>query len=81
MAVAVVIVKINLFYEEQETTFVPLHQQVHSNAKYTGNGFLPCKGYVPTPVWCHYPRYSAFLQRPNNIGDGEQGDLKAPPTE
>ena len=28
MAVAVVIVKINLFYEEQETTFVPLHQQV-----------------------------------------------------
>ena len=28
MAVAVVIVKVNLFHEEEDVSFVPLHQQV-----------------------------------------------------
>ena len=39
---------------------------------YTGNGFVPCKGYVPTPDWCHFPMYRAELQRPYNMG-GEAG--------
>ena len=26
--------------------------QVESTMKYTGNGFVPCKGYAPTPNWC-----------------------------
>ena len=36
---------------------------------YTGNGFVPCKGYVPTPTWCNFPTYWADLQRPNSIGE------------
>ena len=39
---------------------------------YTGNGYVPCKGYVPTPDWCHFPMYRAELQRPYNMG-GEAG--------
>lgn len=49
-----------------------LHLQVHSTKMYTGNGFVPCQGYVPTPDWCHFPMYRAELQRPNNMG-GEAG--------
>ena len=28
--------------------------QVASTIKYTGNGYVPCKGYAPTPNWCRY---------------------------
>ena len=44
--------------------------QIYSTKMYTGNGFVPCKGYVPTPAWCHFPLYRAELQRPNNMGGG-----------
>ena len=27
------------------STFTPLDQQVKSNIKYTGNGFIPCEGW------------------------------------
>ena len=29
------------------TTFTPLEQEVHSNIKYIGMGYMPCNGYVP----------------------------------
>merc|ERR1711994_198694 len=29
------------------TTFTPLEQEVHSNMKYIGMGYMPCNGYVP----------------------------------
>merc|ERR1712032_1716567 len=72
LAVVIVIIKINVFQTEPNKTFVPLSQQVHSTKMYTGNGFVPCKGYVPTPDWCHFPMYRAELQRPYNMG-GEAG--------
>ena len=45
--------------------------QVHATKMYTGNGFVPCRGYVPAPAWCSFPLYRAALQRPNNIGGDE----------
>ena len=30
-----------------ESTFQPLKQEVHSNIKYNGMGYMPCNGYVP----------------------------------
>jgi len=29
------------------TTFRPLDQQINSNIRYNGNGYLPCNGFVP----------------------------------
>ena len=32
------------------STFTPLEQEVHSNIKYIGMGYMPCNGYVPCQV-------------------------------
>ena len=32
------------------STFSPLDQQVASNIRYNGNGYMPCNGYVPCQV-------------------------------
>ena len=32
------------------STFSPLDQQVGSNIRYNGNGYMPCNGYVPCQV-------------------------------
>lgn len=32
------------------STFIPLEQEVHSNIKYIGMGYMPCNGYVPCQV-------------------------------
>ena len=45
------------------STFTPLDQQVKSNIKYTGNGFIPCEGYVEIQLqfscvtldFCNFP--------------------------
>merc|ERR1719270_177113 len=53
LAVIVVLLKIFIFSEQLDpnvTTFSPLEQQVKSNIKYTGNGFIPCEGYLPCNV-------------------------------
>ena len=64
MAVGIVVLDNVLFPEEEDVTFIPLDQRVHSTIRYTGNGFIPCKGLVPTPADCHFPQYKARMQRP-----------------
>ena len=64
MAVGIVVLDNVLFPEEKIMTFVPLDQNVQSTIKYTGNGFIPCLGIVPTPDDCNFPPYQAKLQRP-----------------
>ena len=65
-AIGIVVVKINFFGDEKKITFRPLNQrvgggngercdltmQVQSTIRYTGHGYIPCKGYAPTPAWC-----------------------------
>ena len=36
--------------DENASTFRPLDQEIHSNRKYAGMGYMPCKGYVPCQV-------------------------------
>ena len=36
--------------DENVSTFTPLEQDVHSNIKYIGMGYMPCNGYVPCQV-------------------------------
>ena len=64
MAVGIVVLDNVLFPEEKVITFVPLEQKVQSTIKYTGNGFIPCLGMVPTPDDCNFPPYKARMQRP-----------------
>merc|ERR1719264_1288705 len=48
--VAMVTIKVVIFqptYDDTITTFSPVLQVKDSKIKYTGNGFIPCKGYVP----------------------------------
>ena len=40
------IFQISLFPRDQVVTFTPLKQQVESTIRYTGNGFIPCRGFV-----------------------------------
>lgn len=63
MAVGIVVLDNVLFPEEKLITFVPLDQRVKSTIRYTGNGFIPCLGMVPTPDDCHFPQYKARMQR------------------
>ena len=63
MAVGIVVLDNVLFPEEKVITFVPLDQRVKSTIRYTGNGFIPCLGMVPTPDDCHFPQYKARMQR------------------
>ena len=63
MAVGIVVLDNVLFPDERNVTWVPLQQNVHSTIMYTGNGFIPCLGMVPTPEDCNYPPYRARMQR------------------
>lgn len=50
LAVLVVVLKVSIFSDKIDpnvSTFKPLDQQVKSIIKYTGNGFIPCEGYLP----------------------------------
>ena len=31
---------------------------------YTGNGYIPCDGIVPTPTGCDFEPYKVNMQRP-----------------
>ena len=64
MAVGIVVLDNVLFPDEEVITFIPLEQRVQSTIRYTGNGFIPCKGMVPTPSDCDFPAYNARMQRP-----------------
>ena len=64
MAVGIVVLNNLLFPDEQVITFIPLDQKIDSTKKVTGNGFIPCKGIVPTPSDCDFPEYQARMQRP-----------------
>ena len=47
-----------------ESTFQPLKQEVHSNIKYNGMGYMPCNGYVPCQVFSicyHFIQLSCHL--------------------
>ena len=63
LKVGIVVLDNVLFPEEKVITFVPLDQRVKSTIRYTGNGFIPCLGMVPTPDDCHFPQYKARMQR------------------
>eukprot|EP00090_Calanus_glacialis_P002314 TRINITY_DN11723_c0_g1_i1.p1 TRINITY_DN11723_c0_g1~~TRINITY_DN11723_c0_g1_i1.p1 ORF type:complete len:105 (+),score=32.07 TRINITY_DN11723_c0_g1_i1:50-364(+) len=50
IAIVVVLFKVILFQPQADdiiTTFYPIPQMESSKIKYTGNGFIPCSGYVP----------------------------------
>ena len=38
--------QISMFPTDKVVTFTPLTQQVGSTIRYTGNGFIPCRGFV-----------------------------------
>eukprot|EP00088_Acartia_fossae_P035900 TRINITY_DN37022_c0_g1_i1.p1 TRINITY_DN37022_c0_g1~~TRINITY_DN37022_c0_g1_i1.p1 ORF type:complete len:119 (+),score=48.46 TRINITY_DN37022_c0_g1_i1:20-376(+) len=63
LAVISVVLKAVIWPEEKIITFTPLQQQVKSTIKYTGNGFIPCDGYVPSPSACDFPPYYAKMHR------------------
>merc|ERR1712062_143628 len=50
LAVSVVVLKVIIFSDKIDpnvSTFIPLDQQIKSKIKYTGNGFIPCEGFLP----------------------------------
>jgi len=65
VALITVTIKVYLFPMMDNGTFVPLDQEINSNIKYTGPGFIPCDGFVPSPSRCHFPPYFSRLQRPH----------------
>ena len=46
LAFTIVLIKISMFPTDKVVTFTPLKQQVGSTIRYTGNGFIPCRGFV-----------------------------------
>ena len=63
MSVGIVVMDNVLFPEQKNMTFIPLDQHVKSTIRYTGNGYIPCLGMVPTPDDCNFPPYRARMQR------------------
>jgi len=55
LTTVVVIFKVSVIDSKPDpnvTTFSPMNQQVKSNIRYNGNGYIPCNGYVPCqPVY------------------------------
>lgn len=52
LALIVVILKVLIFdpsVDPNLPTFRPIDQHKNSVIKYTANGYIPCKGYVPCP--------------------------------
>eukprot|EP00090_Calanus_glacialis_P031753 TRINITY_DN52759_c0_g1_i1.p1 TRINITY_DN52759_c0_g1~~TRINITY_DN52759_c0_g1_i1.p1 ORF type:complete len:110 (-),score=39.28 TRINITY_DN52759_c0_g1_i1:57-347(-) len=50
LAIVVVVLKLLIFQpyvDPDVATFSPLDQEINSRIKYTGNGYIPCRGYVP----------------------------------
>ena len=90
-AVAVTLLKIYLVAhigapEDNRPTFRPRPQVTGSNIMYTGNGFLPCNGFVPCqpdslPPWKNAARMEGAMEGWREEWDGTQGVYKPPPGE
>ena len=89
-ATAITLIKIYLVEKygpppDPGPTFKPLTQQTMTHIMYTGNGFMPCNGFVPCqpdslPPWKNALRLEGSMQGWRQEWDGHQGVYKPDPS-